>query len=145
MKIISKIEVIKTGNEGEIYNITPRIKEITKETNIQNGTAYIFTKHTTTAFAINENEERLKEDIKKHIEKTAPKESKYLHDDIELRNCLPDEPINGHSHIKALALNTSETIPIINGELALGKWQSILFFELDSKKEREIIVQIIGI
>ena len=83
-------------------------------------------------------------DIELFLNKTAPINSRYLHDDISLRECPPDERINAHSHVKALFLNSSETIPIIDGDLALGEWQSIFFFELDGSRQRELIVQIIG-
>ena len=83
-------------------------------------------------------------DIKIFLEKIASTSNKYLHDDIELRNCPKNERINGHAHIKSLILNSSEIIPIVNNEMVLGKWQSIFFIELDGKRNREVIVQTIG-
>lgn len=134
-----------TTEEGvTTYNITARIKEIVAQSEIKGGSVLVFTKHTTTAVRINEHEERLLEDIKIFLEKVAPQDAHYLHDDIQLRDCPPDERINAHAHLKALCLNASETIPILDGELALGKWQSILFFEFDGSREREIIVQVAG-
>ncbi len=135
---------IKTGDGVSMYNLTAQIKNIVMESKIKNGNVLIFTKHTTTAIGINEDEARLLEDIKISLEKIAPKDKKYLHDDIHLRKVPPDERINGHSHIKALCLNKSETIPLINKDLALGTWQSVLFFELDGSREREILVQVNG-
>ena len=135
---------IKTEQGVSVYNLTEQIKEIVAESKIKNGNVLVFTKHTTTAIGINEDETRLLEDIKMSLEKIAPKNKKYLHDDIHLRKVPPDERINGHSHIKALCLNKSETIPLINNELALGTWQSIMFFELDGSREREILIQVNG-
>lgn len=143
MTVINKTIKIEANGAG-IFDITPRVKELFEETSVKNGSILIFTKHTTTALRINENEERLMDDIRLHMEKVAPKNAKYLHDDIELRDCPPNERINGHSHIKAQSLNTSETIPIIDGKLALGRWQAVLFFELDGKRNREVFVQISG-
>ncbi len=135
---------IKTAEGVSIYNLTEQIKDIVAKSNIRNGNVLVFTKHTTTAVGINEDETRLLEDIKLSLEKIAPKNKKYLHDDIHLRKVPPDERINGHSHIKALCLNKSETIPLINNELALGTWQSIMFFELDGSREREVLIQVNG-
>ncbi|MBI2665161.1 YjbQ family protein [Candidatus Woesearchaeota archaeon] len=144
MKIINtRIELV-TEPGLSVYNLTPKIKGIVDSGSIDNGIALVFTKHTTTAVFINEHEDRLLEDFKIHLENIASKNKKYLHDDIELRDCPPDERLNGHAHLKALFLNSSETIPIIDSQLALGKWQSIFFLELDGSRNREIIVQLIG-
>ena len=68
-----------------------------------------------------------------YLPKDKPENRRYLHDIISLRNDVPqDERINGYSHMRTLFFNTSETIPIDNGELMLGKWQDIHFIELDS-------------
>ena len=104
----------------------------------------MFSQHTTTALAVNENEARLLEDVKIHLEKLAPQSVGYLHDDLHLRNVPDDEPMNAHSHLMAMMLSTSEVIPIVNGQLALGTWQSVLFFELDGPRQRTVFVQLWG-
>jgi secondary thiamine-phosphate synthase enzyme len=144
MKIINKIIEIETTAGINIHDITSQVREILTASKIKNGQVIVFVKHTTTAVAINEYEERLLEDIKSHFAKLAPVNNKYLHNDLHLRNVPPDEPENAHSHLIALMLNNSETIPIVEGKLALGKYQSILFFELDGARKRSILVQITG-
>lgn len=141
-----KIEEIKveTSQGIGIYNITPQIIKFLKLTSIKNGQALVFSKHTTTALAINENEERLLEDVKVHLQKLAPATEKYLHNDLHLRDVPDDEPMNAHSHLMAMMLSTSEVIPIVEGQLALGTWQSVLFFELDGPRKRTIFVQLSG-
>lgn len=142
--ITQKTLYLKTVEGISVYDLTEQVKEIVTASLIKNGCALIFTKHTTTAIRINEKEDRLLEDMKLFLEKIAPKNGRYLHDDILLRDCPPDERMNGHAHLKALCLNASETIPLIDSELALGKWQSILFLEFDGARDREIIVQVTG-
>jgi secondary thiamine-phosphate synthase enzyme len=44
----------------------------------------------------------------------------------------------------AMMLNTSEVIPIVEGKLALGTWQSVLFFDLDGPRKRTVLLQICG-
>ncbi|HBL10422.1 MAG TPA: secondary thiamine-phosphate synthase enzyme [Cyanobacteria bacterium UBA11162] len=145
MLIINKIIEVETAPGISIYNITPQILEQLEFTNIQNGQVLLFSQHTTTALAINENEERLLEDVKVHLRKLAPESGKYLHNDLHLRlNIPPDEPMNAHSHLMAMMLSTSEVIPIVEGRLALGTYQSILFFELDGPRKRTLFVQFSG-
>ncbi|MDJ0636600.1 MAG: YjbQ family protein [Xenococcaceae cyanobacterium MO_188.B29] len=74
----------------------------------------------------------------------APPTDKYLHNDLHLRDVPPDEPINAHSHLIAMMLNNSATIPLVEGKMALGKWQSVLFFELDGPRRRTVLIQISG-
>lgn len=135
---------LETKKSIELIDITERINDLIKNSEVNNGFVIIFTKHTTTGIRINENEDRLIKDIELFLEKISPISSRYLHDDIELRDCPPNERKNAHSHLKSLVLNSSETIPIKEGQLILGKWQFILFLELDGKRKREIHVIICG-
>jgi len=144
MQIINKTINIKSKGGIEIVDPNPQIKEFLKQSKISNGFLVAYIKHTTAGLKINENEERLIRDISNFLEKAAPRNNKYFHDDIHLRDCPPDERVNAHSHLKQFALNTSETIPIVDGNLILGKWQSLFFVELDGSREREIHIQIVG-
>ena len=144
MQIINEIIEIKTDQGINIYNVTPLIEKKLAVTSIKNGQVVVFSRHTTTALAINENEERLLEDVKVHLKKLAPESEKYLHNDLHLRDVPPDEPMNAHSHLMAMMLSTSEVIPIVDRKLALGTWQSVLFFELDGPRKRTLFVQICG-
>ncbi|AUT03061.1 secondary thiamine-phosphate synthase enzyme [Nostoc sp. CENA543] len=144
MPIFNKIIEVETTSGINIYNITPQVKDFIAETGIKNGQVLVFSRHTTTALAINEDEERLLEDIKVFLNKLAPASDRYLHNDLHLRIVPEDEPINAHSHLMAMMLNNSEIIPIADGNLALGTWQSVLFFELDGARKRTIFLQISG-
>jgi len=144
MKIINEIIYIETETGICIYNITPQIQKVIDSNSVISGQVTVFSRHTTTALAINENEERLLEDVKVHLLKLAPDTEKYLHNDLHLRDVPDDEPINAHSHLMAMMLSSSEVIPIIDGKLALGTWQSVLFFELDGPRNRTFLVQVWG-
>ena len=144
MPIINKLIEIETEPKINIYNITPQLQDFLASTSIKNGQVLVFCRHTTTALAINENEVRLLEDIKMFLQKLAPESDRYLHNDLHLRDVPEDEPINAHSHLMAMMLTTSEIIPIVDGKLALGTWQSVLFFELDGPRKRTVFVQISG-
>lgn len=144
MPIIHKIIEIQTEAGINIYNITPQIKDFLASTQIKNGQVLVFSRHTTTALTINEDEERLLEDIKVFFRKVAPETDRYLHNDLHLRVVPEDEPMNAHSHLMAMMLTTSEIIPVVEGQLGLGTWQSVLFFDLDGPRKRTVFLQVTG-
>ncbi len=144
MQLHHEIIEIQTDAELGIYDLTPQIRDRLAQIPIVNGQVFIFSRHTTTALAINENESRLLEDLKTFLRQLVPPDAKYLHNDLHLRIVPPDEPENAHAHIAAILLHNSETIPIVDGKLGLGTWQSILFFELDGPRNRTIYLQFWG-
>jgi secondary thiamine-phosphate synthase enzyme len=143
-------KIIHINTDKLFIDITDDVDRFCQAGNAQNGHVNVFSKHTTCCVKILENELLHKTDIRFFLDKIAPKwkepegdhkNIKYLHDLISLRDdCPEDEPINGHSHIRSLFFNSSETIPVIDGELFLGKWQRILVVELDPKRDREILL-----
>jgi secondary thiamine-phosphate synthase enzyme len=145
MQIVHEILDIETDQSIGIYNVTPLLEELLVKTSIQNGQILVFSRHTTTALAINEYEVRLLEDLKVYLRKLAPPGDRYLHNDLHLREVPPDEPINAHSHLMAMTLSTSEVIPVVEGKLGLGTWQSVLLVELDGPRKRTLSVQVCGL
>lgn len=127
-----------------LHDITPLVREEVRASGISDGIVVITSHHTTTAVTINENEPRLLEDVRAFLERLIPPRDKYLHNDIHLRDCPPDEPENAHAHIAAMLLGSSEAIPISAGEPALGTWQSIMLVELDGPRERTVSLHIVG-
>ena len=144
MPIINKLIEVETDTGINIYNITPEIEKLIASTGINNGQVLVFSRHTTTALAINEDEERLLKDVKVFLRKLAPESEQYLHNDLHLRDVPEDEPMNAHSHLMAMMLSTSEVVPIVDGKLALGTYQSVLFFELDGPRKRTVFCQLSG-
>lgn len=144
MPINTQEIIVETDLGIGIYNITPKIIKVLELSRIKNGQITVFSRHTTTDIAINENEERLLEDVKVYLKKLAPPDEKYLHNDLHLRVVPEDEPMNAHSHLMSMMLSTSEVIPVIDGKLALGTWQSVLFFDLDGPRKRTVLIQVWG-
>ena len=145
MAIVNHIIELETTAGIEVYDITAHIQAIVSKSNLQNGQALIFSRHTTTALAINEFEPRLMQDVKTYLRKLAPEADPYLHNDLHLRpNIPPDEPVNAHAHLMAMTLSTSEIVPIANGKLALGTYQAVLLFELDGPRQRSVFCQVWG-
>ena len=144
MKIISSYIELETGKGIALHDLMPGIKNAVAKSVIKNGFVTVTSQHTTTAIAINENEERLVEDVKTFLNRLAPPADRYLHNDIALRDCPPDEPENAHSHLAAMLLGSSEVIALAEGELVLGRYQSVMLYELDGPRTRKVSVQVYG-
>lgn len=145
----SKIEF--TSQEYlEFRDITTKVEQIVKTSKIKNGQVLIFSTHTTLAICVNEKEKGIVTDFKNLMNRIIPKDSYYCHNDLTIRTenlvcqSAASDCLNGHSHCTHLLMRNSETIPITNKKMALGIWQRIFAIELDCKRKREIIIQIIG-
>lgn len=136
---------LSTNRDISLHDITPAINAYLRDSGIQAGFITVTTQHTTTAVAINENEERLIEDVKAFLKRLIPPQDRYLHNDIHLRDCPPDEPKNAHAHLAAMLLGGSEVIPVSEGKLVMGRYQSVMLYELDGPRERTVSVQIVGV
>lgn len=137
-------EKISIDTRKRIVDVTEQLKAWLASTGIHGGLACVHSMHTTLGVRVYENEALLLKDTRIALEKFAPASAEYLHDDISCRNVPVDEPINGHSHIKSLLMNSSVTIPVVDGMLQLGKWQRIMVFELDGDRPRTISFSVFG-
>ncbi len=144
MKIITSFIELETGEGISLHDLMTDLKAAVGASGINSGFVTVTSQHTTTAITINENEERLLEDVKTFLTRLAPPDDRYLHNDIALRDCPEDEPENAHSHLSAMLLGSSETIVLAEGELMLGQYQSVMLCELDGPRRRKVCVQIFG-
>lgn len=133
-----------TGEGIALHDIMSELKNAVANSGISNGFVTVTSQHTTTAIAINENEERLVDDVKSFLIRLIPPTDKYLHNDIELRDCPDDEPENAHSHLAAMLFGSSEVISLVDGQLVLGQYQSVMLYELDGPRHRKVSVQVFG-
>jgi isopentenyl-diphosphate Delta-isomerase len=134
----------QTGDRGEFIDITDDVTSVVERSGVRNGLVHVCSYHTTAAIRINENEPLLMRDFRRMLDRLAPPGS-YEHDDIARRQNVPeDEPCNGHSHCQHLLLSSSESVPIRGGAMLLGRWQRILLIELDSARQRQVTVQVVG-
>lgn len=129
-----------TDNPIEFIDVTSRVKEVVTESGIQNGFVNVFSNHTTSAVRISESCARLQKDMERLICEIAPYDRPYEHN----KNTI-DGRDNAHSHLMSLLVGVSETLPVANGKMNLGKWQSIFFIELDGpRKNRSMTVTVLG-
>lgn len=124
---------INSSRNFEIIDITGEIQNLCK---IKNGIVNVFTRHSTSAIVINENEKGLLRDFEKTLRVLIPENNGYAHDSIDN---------NAHSHLKSFLLSSSQTVPVSNSKLDLGTWQSIFFIELDGpRNSRTVDLTFIG-
>jgi secondary thiamine-phosphate synthase enzyme len=120
----------------EILDITLEVERLINKSKIANGIINIYSKHSTSAIVVNENEQGLLYDFEKILTDIVPENNKYKHDIIDN---------NADSHLRSLFLGPSETIPFLDKKLSLGTWQSIFFIELDGPRtKRTVEVTVIG-
>jgi secondary thiamine-phosphate synthase enzyme len=146
MKIVNHVLSLTTNATLDFIDVTDKVKKIIKEKGIKDGVINVQSMHTTMAVIIQEAEPLLIGDLKKTLEKVAPRTMEYMHDNFDIRtvNMNPNEPINGHSHCKAVFLTPGVFLNIVKSRLQLGKWQRIFAVELDDSRPRQIALQIIG-
>ncbi len=135
MKIFTKELIINSSSRVEFIDITSKVTQIIKESNIGDGICHIFVPHTTAAITINENaDSSVIEDIMKKIQDLIPEVEKY-YTHIEG---------NSDAHIKSSIVGTSINVFISNNKLKLGTWQGIFFCEFDGPRQRKVWIKIFG-
>jgi len=128
---MNTIKII-TKKKYEVIDITQEVEKQVK--NIDEGLAVVYTPHATGGIIINENyDPNIGLDIIDSLNDIIP-EGKWRHDKVDN---------NGAAHIKSAITGPSETIPIKDGKLQLGTWQSICFCEFDGPRERKIVVKVL--
>ena len=118
---------INTSKSFEIIDITSKINELI---DINDGIVSIFSKHSTSAIVVNENESGLLKDIQFTLDNLVSDKYSYSHDRIDNNAC---------SHLKSFLLSSSECLPIKNGMIDLGTWQSVFFIELDGPRHNRTV------
>ena len=132
----------KTRDRLELINITKDLNEVVRKHGLKAGFVLVQSLHTTTAIFINEFQQALLDDIKSFLERLVGRIDYWRHNDPKLSECNRQ---NADSHLRAMVLGHTLSVPVRNGELALGYWQSIILAELDGPRDRSIQVQVLGV
>ena len=139
------LKLAQRGFKCGVVDMTARVEDFLRSARLEAGWVNVQTRHTTTGICVNENEPLLRDDLLALLERLAPRETAYAHDELHRRvGAPPDERPNGHAHAKALLLRTSETLNVARGRLQLGRWQRVLLLELDGPREREVSLLAMG-
>jgi secondary thiamine-phosphate synthase enzyme len=132
-KVINKYYSFSTKGEIDFVDLTDKVQEIVSKSDIRNGIVHVFAPHATGILILTENDYALLNDIKTFLEETVPKRRAYQH------------PSNAHSHLRSMLLPPDKTLPVIDGRVEFGTWQSLLFVETDVyPRQRKLIIQVIG-
>lgn len=124
---------VKTNKEVELTDITYHLKEIIKKTGVDDGIMVIYSPHTTAGITINEGADSdVVRDLIMEINKVIPFKDNYRHFEG-----------NSAAHIKNSLVGTSETVIIKDGQINLGRWQSVYFCEFDGPRQRKVFVKVI--
>ena len=125
---------VSTHSRTEMIDVTRQIGECVRKSGVKDGTCTIYVPHTTAAVTINEGADpSVKSDIAGMLNRLVPLEAGYSH-------------VEGNSaaHIKSTIVGVSCTVPIKEGALALGTWQSVFFCEFDGPRRRKMYVNVSG-
>jgi secondary thiamine-phosphate synthase enzyme len=138
---------VATRDRLEFVDITPALAGVVEGLGLRDGVLTVYTRHTTTGLLINEHEPLLFSDLQAMFERLVPENGPFAHDDSKRRtvNLTPDERRNGWAHCRAALLRTSESIPVADTHLSLGRWQRVLLVEFDGGQRREIAVTLQGV
>ncbi|MGI9146127.1 MAG: secondary thiamine-phosphate synthase enzyme YjbQ [Chloroflexota bacterium] len=138
---------VSTQQPIQLLDITAEIEDLLRDARVEDGMVTVFSRHTTAAVRIQEDEPLLMEDFEAFLSDLAPTARSYRHNDFGVRtqHMHPDERPNGHAHCLQLLLGSTESVPVFGGKLQLGAWQRLFLVELDGPRPaREVMVSIFG-
>ena len=132
-KVANSRITFSTQGEIDFIDLSDKIQEAVSNSNIQNGLVHVFAPHATGILILTENDPALLRDIKAFLEELAPKHKDYQH------------PSNAHAHLRSVLLPPDKNLPVIEGHVEFGTWQSLMFVETDVyPRKRTVIIQIMG-
>ncbi len=132
-KVFKKNFRFSTKGEIDFVDLTDRVHYLVSESGIKNGLVHVFAPHATGILVLTENDYALLNDIKAFLKGIVPKNRSYEH------------PSNAHSHLRSMLLPPDKTLPVIDGRVELGTWQSLFFIETDVyPRQRTLLMQVIG-
>lgn len=137
MKAYTEYLVFNTNNRIEYINITDRVQNIIDKSKIKEGFVLVSAMHTTAAVFVNDDESGLKKDMNELLEKIIPN---HKH---PYRHNLTGED-NAYAHLRRWLIGHQVTLPITNGKLDLGPWEQVFYLELDGRRNKRVIVKILG-
>lgn len=136
MKSHTKYLTFNTNTSRAIVNITPECESVLRESGISEGMMLVSAMHITAGVWINDNEPGIQQDAMDMLEELAPEGPDYRH-----HRTGED---NGHAHLKNLLTHHQVIVPITNGRLDLGPWQTVFYMEFDGQRSKKLIIKAIG-
>ncbi|MFQ5803411.1 MAG: secondary thiamine-phosphate synthase enzyme YjbQ [Candidatus Methylomirabilales bacterium] len=132
---------VKTKESMQFLDITHMVQDCLIKHPIRDGVLLLNTLHTTAVLFINEFQSALIEDMKSVLAHLVDDTGDYRHNDPRYSECTRG---NAGSHLRSMLLARTLALPVRAGNVVLGRWQSIIFAELDGPQERSIQLEILG-
>ncbi len=125
---------VSTSHRTQLLEVTAPIAKAVADSGVASGLCHLYVPHTTAGITVNENADPdVAHDIEAALDRLVPRNAGYAHAEG-----------NADAHVKSVLVGVSESIPIENGRLALGKWQGIFFCEFDGPRRRKLHMRIIS-
>ena len=137
MKSLTEYLWFEAPTRRAFYNITPKVKELVRQSRVREGICLVNAMHITASVFINDDESGLHRDLERWLEGLAPHEpvSRYDHNGGE---------DNADAHLKRSIMGRDVVVAITDGELDLGTWEQIFYGEFDGRRRKRVLVKIIG-
>ena len=126
----------ETKSRRAYINITPQVEQIVKKSGVQEGLVLVNAMHITASVYINDDEQGLLDDYDRFLERLAP------HDDVYRHNETGED--NGDAHIKRQVMGREVVVAITNGRLDFGPWEQIFYGEFDGRRKKRVLVKVVG-
>jgi len=138
MKVLTEYLTFKVPQRRDYLNITPTITELVKRSGVQEGLCLVNAMHITASIFINDDEKGLHSDFDRWLEELAPHEpvSQYRHN-------LTGED-NADAHLKRSLMGREVVVAVTGGKLDFGPWEQIFYGEFDGRRNKRVLVKIIG-
>ena len=138
MKSLTEYLTFKTKSRREFVNITSDVEKLVTKSGIKEGLCLVNAMHITASVFINDNESGLHHDYEKWLEELAPHEpiDHYRHNDTG--------EDNADAHLKRQVMGREVVVAITDGQLDFGPWEAIFYGEFDGRRNKRVLVKIIG-
>jgi secondary thiamine-phosphate synthase enzyme len=136
MRFHTEYLTLHTKTRHAYVHLTPQVETILKKSGIQDGMILVSAMHITAGVYVNDNESGLIEDIEQWLEKLAPADPNYRHHQTG--------EDNGDAHLKSLIVHHQVIVPVTKGKLDFGPWQRIFYAEFDGRRDKRVIVKVMG-
>jgi|TARA_B110001454_G_scaffold67473_1_gene65694 secondary thiamine-phosphate synthase enzyme len=138
MKSLTEYLIFKTKTRRAFVNITPDIEKLVTKSEVKEGLCLVNAMHITASVFINDNESGLHHDYEKWLEELAPHKpiDHYHHNDTG--------EDNADAHLKRQVMGREVVVAITNGQLDFGPWETIFYGEFDGRRNKRVLVKIIG-
>jgi secondary thiamine-phosphate synthase enzyme len=137
MKSVRKLIEVQTQQQVEIVDITRQVMEIVRSSGVSEGMALVYPHHTSSAVYISDSDRCLQGDFESVLALLVPERDDYAHD-------RTDPKLNATAHLKAILAGHHVVMPVTNGKLDLGTYQTVYYAEFDGRRTKEILVKVIG-